>query len=159
MCIRDSKDTQCNSTIVCGTARCKIPAPALSNEHDLGYINIVTTDRKIDNGRYDLLPVGPERDAPFDEQLTLSGTVEDQGVVAARQRSRSIPEKRLLGSAVIATDRNDQRAACLIDRAEIAWKRHVLKGNRHLLGRARHCSRRSLEGVALAPIRVSHYPR
>src|SRR5271168_635621 len=141
---------------MCSSARCEISAPALSDEHDLGYINIVTTDCQIDNSRYDLLPVWTERDAPFDEQLTLSGTVEDQGVVTTSQRGRSIPEKRLLGSAVIAPDRNDQRAASLIDCAEIAWKRRILKGNGDLLGRADHCGRRSLEGVAMAPVRIAH---
>jgi hypothetical protein len=50
-------------------------------------------------------------DASFDEQLTLSGAVEDEGVITTRECGRSIPEKRLLGSAVIAPDRNDQRAA------------------------------------------------
>src|ERR1700728_695339 len=110
----------------------------------------------IDDRRYDLLPVRTEMNVLLYEQLTLPGAIENQGVIPPRERCRSVPEKRLLGGTVIAPDRNDQRAASLINRTEIAGKRHTLKGNPHLIRRADHFGCRSSEGFALSPVRVTH---
>src|ERR1700677_1121192 len=105
----------------------------------------------IDDRRYDLLPVRTEMNVLLYEQLTLPGAIENQGVIPPRKGCRSVPEKRLLGGTVIATDRNDQRAASLIDRTEIAGKRHTLKGNPHLIRRTHHLSGRAWGGFALSP--------
>src|ERR1700733_12434107 len=113
----------------------------------------------IDDRRYDLLPVRTEMNVLLYEQLTLPGAIENQGVIPPRERCRSVPEKRLLGGTVIAPDRNDQRAASLINRTEIAGKRHTLKGNPYLNRRADHFGCRSPEGFSFCPLTGPHHPR
>ena len=142
-----------------GSARREMGAQAEADERHPAGVDVVAGERVVQHGRDDVLPVGPQLETALEQGRALTGTVEGEHVVAARERGCAVVEVQLLGGAVVAAGEDDgcARGRVVARPEEVAGQRRVLERDLEDLRRPRHQPSRAAERSRLPGV-ARHLP-